>query len=575
MRRLNPFLLLFWLYLFLHGSLIGAIASTPYSSVAAFNLDNASVPVCTKLLFRAAAINLLNWRLNECPTARGTTYFFAQSASDNGVAALDSLDGRDGIGFGLTTATCAQNGTTIHQTGAFSAYTWHPGDQIYFSGGSNTTVGLYYVTSKPDNDDITVLTSPCTTGAGSGMTSSNGPKKTIAAANTLMQALAAPPTSGNTAFLFKRGDLWIETSTYTLNLQSSPATGQAVAVITPIPPATPMVGDSMTLTGGTSDTLTVSSYSNSYSAQTMTITFASNITHASHTQATWVGPSTIDVDRSNCTVGAWGTIGGAKPIFSGFLSGKYASNTASVGNAATRSDTYFHTASFPETKNVAVVSESQSADPTNVLRHLGTVGQVDTIAGSWTQAQTTTSGTATLSTSSTTLSVNSIPVGVFPTSGTLYCTGQTVTYTGTTTSGGNITAFTGCTIASGSIAVASGANVNGGTLYIHNFQDAQLSVVVGGVNSGQNLYASYSNNATAIYIEDVDGTRIDGISVRGYGAKSNGFFGNQDPFGMRSYGIKGLINGTNAAVISGCDVYFADNHCIGVLGGIIAANAAY
>ena len=80
MRFLNKFILLVMLL----SVAVSSMASVPYSSVPAFNIGpNGTVPVCTSMLFRPAAIGLVNYRLAECPITRGTTYYFSQSGNDS------------------------------------------------------------------------------------------------------------------------------------------------------------------------------------------------------------------------------------------------------------------------------------------------------------------------------------------------------------------------------------------------------------------------------------------------------------------------------------------------------------
>lgn len=69
----------------------------------------------------------------------------------------DLNDGLDFFGFGLTAATFTNATKNLNETGAFTGYTWNSGDQIYISGGTGVTTGLYEIASKTDNDNIVLV----------------------------------------------------------------------------------------------------------------------------------------------------------------------------------------------------------------------------------------------------------------------------------------------------------------------------------------------------------------------------------------------------------------------------------
>lgn len=90
----------------------------------------------------------------------------------------DTNDGRDAFGFALTAATFTNATKTLSQTGAFTSYTFTAGDQIYISGGTGVTAGLYEIASKTSNDAIVLVADIGGTNP-TDVTSSNGPWATI------------------------------------------------------------------------------------------------------------------------------------------------------------------------------------------------------------------------------------------------------------------------------------------------------------------------------------------------------------------------------------------------------------
>lgn len=183
----------------------------PARSAELFGQAAGDPPVCTSLNFRTWFFRLLGRRESECPLfsdALGRPkriYFFARSLTHNGVKPDDSNDGRDGLGFGLTQAAWNPVTQTLAQTGAFVNYGWTQGDQIYIAGGTGVTPGLYPIAARLD-DSTLLLGASIGQASALNVTSSNGPRATLAAANALTT------TTGSIALLFHRGDVWKETA---------------------------------------------------------------------------------------------------------------------------------------------------------------------------------------------------------------------------------------------------------------------------------------------------------------------------------------------------------------------------
>jgi len=93
-------------------------------------------------------------------------------------APSDTNDGRDAIGFGLSSATFTNSTKTLTSTGAFSSYTFSAGDEIYISGGTGVTAGLYEIASKTSSDAIVLVDDIGGTNP-SDVTSSDGPFASI------------------------------------------------------------------------------------------------------------------------------------------------------------------------------------------------------------------------------------------------------------------------------------------------------------------------------------------------------------------------------------------------------------
>jgi hypothetical protein len=120
-------------------------------------------------------------------------FFLKTVARTGGSTPSNSNDGRDAIGFNLATATYDDTGNPegehhLSSTGAFTSYSFTAGDEIYLSGGTGITPGLYAIASRVDNDAI-LLTASAGSDSTSDVTSSDGPWSTIQyAADTINTA---------------------------------------------------------------------------------------------------------------------------------------------------------------------------------------------------------------------------------------------------------------------------------------------------------------------------------------------------------------------------------------------------
>ncbi len=119
----------------------------------------------------------------------------------------DSNDGNDPNGFALTGATWTASTKTLTKAGAFTSYNHATATAptydlqktniIYISGGTGGVVtGWYTIESKTNNDSI-VLTSRLTANDvtnGTNITSSNGPKATVADTSTALKTFIEADT---------------------------------------------------------------------------------------------------------------------------------------------------------------------------------------------------------------------------------------------------------------------------------------------------------------------------------------------------------------------------------------------
>lgn len=100
---------------------------------------------------------------------------FVESINGN-----DANDGLDNVGFSLTTATYIASTKYLTQTDAFLSWTYFTGAQIYISGGTGATPGLYPIVARISKDTIELGTALAGGDLGTGdITSSNGPWKTV------------------------------------------------------------------------------------------------------------------------------------------------------------------------------------------------------------------------------------------------------------------------------------------------------------------------------------------------------------------------------------------------------------
>ena len=312
--------------------------------------------------------------------------------------------------------------------------------------------------------------------------SQGNPWKSIAKAQKVLDA-----SSGNVALLFKRGDVWQETATYTLPILSGATPGSAAVTVSPtVTSSFPVIGQTVTLNGGSAETLPIQSYGLVNGVETFH--FSRGMANAGHTAVQLTLFSGLYLAQPNVTIGAWGD-GTRKPIFSAFADRFPASRFA---GAATRGDGYTRTWSQVDANTVGWVREV--GDVINVYRRLASVAQVDATPGSWYQDLTT------------------------------------------------------------------------HIVYVHAPDDLILNT------AGRDFEAVPVNNAIAVFVSDVDGTRLDGIRIDGYGCAYNNTL---DPSSARAYGIKGTVEGAHACVVSNCETYFDHNHGIGVLGNFSGGLITY
>lgn len=103
-------------------------------------------PVCTKLAFRRWCKRLLNYRLAECPIARGTTYYFSTSGSDS----------NDGLSPATPKQTVSAANTLIASlpSNANAAILFNRGDKwtartVLTVAKNNITIGAYGTGARP------------------------------------------------------------------------------------------------------------------------------------------------------------------------------------------------------------------------------------------------------------------------------------------------------------------------------------------------------------------------------------------------------------------------------------------
>lgn len=70
---------------------------------------------------------------------------------------LDTNDGLDFFGFALSAATFTTSTKNLNETAAFAGYSFTSGDEIYISGGTGVTPGLYEIASRTDDDNIVLV----------------------------------------------------------------------------------------------------------------------------------------------------------------------------------------------------------------------------------------------------------------------------------------------------------------------------------------------------------------------------------------------------------------------------------
>jgi hypothetical protein len=175
---------------------IAALASPAFAAGVTYaTLMGRALPSPLSLAFRAYEEELLARRCAEVPSARGTTYFISRTTRAGGSAPNNSNDGRDGIGFNLTTSVSYTASTrTLTKTNGFTSYVWQPNDLIYIKTATGISTGLYKITARTDASNIVFAaaadafegSAAAPTTDGTSITTSNGPFTTIAKAQTFM-----------------------------------------------------------------------------------------------------------------------------------------------------------------------------------------------------------------------------------------------------------------------------------------------------------------------------------------------------------------------------------------------------
>jgi hypothetical protein len=169
-----------------------AWASLPYSTVWPV------IPAATSHTWWTGYYHLRDTRLADCPVARAVTHYYSVTYGS------DSNDGLMSAYFPshhVTAGTWAHATLTLTSSTTFTNYIFQPGDILYVTGGTGTTVGPVRITSRVSANAITLAANigPDTTD----VVCSTGPKQTLAAAQADINA-----SGGNFAAMFRGGDVW-------------------------------------------------------------------------------------------------------------------------------------------------------------------------------------------------------------------------------------------------------------------------------------------------------------------------------------------------------------------------------
>lgn len=527
---------------------VPAQAGTGYASTPA-----GPPPVATSLAWKTWFNRLLNFRLTETPLARGTTYYFSQRG-DNAVG--DGI--HNGYPFGTLTNCSWDSGTKVlTKTGAFAAYVWQIGDTIYINGGTGIVAGSYYIASRSSNDAIVLESSIGATAADIGV--SGGWWKTIAKAQTVLDAAGS---TADIALLFKNGDLWKETvsTTYPITSGGATTTIQLTAggsLYGETYPSCVPVTANVSLTGGTTETRTVTSYS-----PVTGILVISGTNGTTHTNITFTAPVGLNINaKSGVTVGAFGrSLNGRKPEFTCWNTPFNVTTAAKLTNVGAQTAVTWASGGSTITKTGAFAAYSWVAGDTITI-----TGGTAVTPGVYTIASKTNSDTIVLSSS---IGTSASDV-TFSSAGRPYVWTYTLAETNTVAwfredhEVGNIyrqmTSITQVEATKGSWWQDSTTNI----LYIHPLGDQALKTTGGSFSSAGHAYQTcYANAVTGIWILNADGTRISGLRIDGYGL-TGASVNNQ---AASPACIKGDISGTQCALVSDCEIYFSFRHAIAILG---------
>ena len=341
-------------------------------------------PVCTSRAWQTWYKNLLAYRLAECPIARATTYYFSQRGSDS------TGDGSNGYIFGSLSSGNYAAGTLTFTGSPFSTYTFVEGDTINITGGTGVTAGSYLITGKTDANNLTVsyrvsadgITSTGTTlptVSDSSITVTGGWWKTIAKMQTVLDA-----SSGNICIRLKRGEVWRETFAASRAIASGGATTTLqMAASTSIDgytyPSDIPVGAYVTLTGGTTETLTRTVVSN---APTTGVCVISGTNGTTHTAVTWTQPAYLNITKDNVTITDFGpNINGRKATITAWQA---AWNVTAGGCTKTAGRVFTYQIDSTIANNtVSWVREEN--DVVKPYRLMSSIAEVDDVAGSWWQ----------------------------------------------------------------------------------------------------------------------------------------------------------------------------------------------
>lgn len=148
--------------------------------------------------------------------ATPTNYYFVATSGGS-----DTNDGRDLLGFNLSTASWTTSTKRLSQTGSFTSYIFVSGDRIYLSH-AGITDALYEIASKVDND-IIELVDEISAYDETNVTSSDGPWATISNADSSISA-------GDAVFLaeINDGEKFDISSTLTLSASGDGTSGPII-----------------------------------------------------------------------------------------------------------------------------------------------------------------------------------------------------------------------------------------------------------------------------------------------------------------------------------------------------------